>query len=384
MKYLALIWSNLMRRKVRTLLTVLSILVAFLLFGLLAAIRVGFSQGVELAGNDRLVIQNKVSLILPLPESYGPRLEQIEGVTQVSNASWFGGIYQDERNFFPQIAVQPERYLDLYPEFVLSPDERRAWLADRIGAIAGEKLAERFGWKVGDRIPIQATFNVKKDGTRLWEFDLVGIYEPGEKGADTSQFFFRYDYLSEARAGLEGLVGWYVIRIDDPDRAPQIARVIDARFANSTYETKTATEKAFAQGFANQIGNLGAIFTAIIGAVFFTILLVAGNTMAQAVRERTGELAVLKTLGFSHRKVLGLVVAESMVLAVVGGGLGLALAWLMTLGGDPTGGILPSFYLPARYLVAGVGFILGLGLAAGALPGVQAMRLEIVDALRAV
>lgn len=383
MKYLPLLWSNLMRHKVRTILTLLSTLVAFLLFGLLAAARTGFSQGVELAGNDRLVVQNKISIILPLPESYEARLEQVPGVTQVSNASWFGGIYQDEKNFFPQIAVQPERFLDLYPEYVLSPAERQAWFNDRIGAIAGADLAKRFGWKVGDRIPLQATFNLKKDGSRLWELDLVGIYQAGTKGADTSQLFFHYDYLSEARrSSQQGLVGWYIFRIADPDNAAKIAKTIDAGFANSPYETKTTTEKAFAQAFANQIGNLAAIFTAITAAVFFTILLVAGNTMAQSVRERTSELAVLKTLGFTHRQVLGLVIGESLLLAVVGGGLGLALSWLMAQAGDPTPGYMPGFAMPSRYVLQGLAYILALGLIAGALPGWSAMRLRIVDALR--
>lgn len=382
MRFLPLIWSSLRRKKFRTIFTLLSILVAFVLFGYLAAINMAFRLGVDVTGADRLVLTHKVSLILPLPFSYLARIQAIPGVVDVAHATWFGGIYQEPSNFFPQMAVEPESYLRLYPEFLLSEEERRAWFANRTGAIAGRSTAERFGWKVGDRIPLQATIWRKKDGSRTWEFTLEGIYDGAEKGTDTTQFLFHYDYLDEARAFGEGLVGWYIIRIDDPHRAAEIAERIDNTFANSPYETKTSTEKAFVQAFAKQIGDIGTIIAAILSAVFFTILLVAGNTMAQSVRERTSELAVLKTLGYSSRLVLTLVLAESFVLAGVGGGLGLGLAWWLIQQGDPTGGGLPVFYFPLRDLLLGIGFIGALGLAAGILPGVQAMRLRIVDALR--
>jgi putative ABC transport system permease protein len=381
MKFLPLVWKNLMRRKLRTLFTLLSILVAFVLYGYLAAINAGFSLGIDVAGADRLLTIHKVSLIQPLPESHGPKIAAVEGVTAVTISTWFGGIYQDPRNFFAQIAVDPEPFLEMYPEYVLSGDQKKAWLGDRTGAIAGRGLAERFGWKVGDRIPIQGNIWRKRDGN-TWEFTLDGIYEGDKKGVDTTQFFFHHKYLEEGRQVGQGLVGWFILRVADPATAADVARRVDGLFANSPSETKTSTEKAFVQAFANQIGDIGALIRAIAGAVFFTILLVAGNTMAQAVRERTNELGVLKTLGFSDRRVLGLVMLEACLLAIVGGGLGLAISWLLVLQGDPTGSFLPAFYFPIRDVWIGIGLLLALGLAAGALPAMQAMKLRIVDALR--
>ena len=382
MKYLYLVWSNLMRKKVRTLLTLMSILVAFLLFGYLGAIRQGFSQGIDVAGLDRLIVRHKVSIIQLLPEAYESRIEQIDGVEDAVYQTWFGGIYQKPTNFFAQMPVKPDEYLDMYPEFQLPAEQREAWLKTRSGAIAGRGTAERFGWKVGDRIPINATVWTRKGGELTWEFDLVGIYDGAEKGTDNTQFLFRYDFFDESRQFGKGMVGWYTVRVSDPDRAPEVAAAIDAEFANSPYETKAEPEGAFLQGFANQIGDIGFIMMSIIAAVFFTILLVAGNTMAYAVRERTNELAVLKAVGFSDSGVLGLVLGESLLLTVLGGGLGLGLAWLLVSAGDPTGGSLPVFYIPLRDLAAGAVLILLMALVAGILPALQARRLRIADALR--
>lgn len=382
MKYLSLVWSGLKRKKTRTVLTLLSILVAFLLFGYLAAIRVGLSQGVDVAGLDRLVVRHKVSIIQFLPESYETRIERIPGVADAVHATWFGGIYQRPSNFFAQMPVVPDEFLAMFPEYILDENEKEAWFKTRTGAIVGKVTAERFGWKVGDRIPIEATIWPKKDGGNTWEFDLVGIYEGAEKGTDASQFFFRYDYFQETRAWGSGNVGWYWVKIEDPERAPEIAELIDREFANSPAETKTEPEGAFVQGFAKQIGNVGLIMTSILVAVFFTILLVAGNTMAQSVRERTQEIAILKALGFTHRGVLGLVLAESFALAVLGGGAGLALGWFLISLGDPTNGTLPVFYFPLKDLVLGVVLVAVMGFVAGILPARQAQRLQIADALR--
>lgn len=382
MKYLPLVWSNLKRKKLRSLLTLLSILVAFVLFGYLAAIRQALGQGVDVAGLDRLVVRHKVSIIQFLPEAYEARMEQIPGVAEAVHGTWFGGIYQRPTNFFAQMPVVPDEFLEMFPEYILTDEHRRAWLKTRTGAIAGRVLAERFDWKVGDRIPIEATIWTKKDGGRTWEFDLVGIYEGAEQGTDTSQFFFRYEHFQETREWGSGNVGWYWVRVEDPDHASEIAQRIDQEFANSPAETKAEPEGAFVQGFANQIGNVGLIMIAILAAVFFTILLVAGNTMAQAVRERTEELAVLKAMGFTHRGVLGLVLAESFFLAGLGGLLGLSLAWVLISLGDPTHGALPVFYFPSRDLVIGVVLVGLTGLAAGIFPALQAQRLQIADALR--
>ena len=382
MKYLYLVWSNLRRKKMRTILTLLSIMVAFMLFGYLGAIRQGFSQGIDVAGVDRLIVRHRISIIQLLPEAYESRIEQIDGVIDAAHQTWFGGVYQKPSNFFAQMPVKPQEYLDMFPEFLLSDEERQAWFKTRSGAIAGRGIADRFDWKVGDRIPINATIWTRKGGERTWEFDLVGIYDGAEKGTDTSQFLFRYDFFDESRQFAQGQVGWYTVRISDPDRAAETAALIDAEFANSPYETKAEPEGAFLQGFANQIGDIGFIMMSIVAAVFFTILLVAGNTMAYAVRERTNELAVLKAIGFTDRAVLGLVLGESLVLTGLGGAIGLSLAWLLVSTGDPTGGSLPMFYIPVKDLVTGVVLIGVMALVAGILPALQAQRLRIADALR--
>jgi putative ABC transport system permease protein len=382
MSFFRLLWSGLMRKKLRTILTMLSILVAFVLFCYLSAINTGFSIGVQLAGQDRLIVRHKVSLIQWLPQAHQKDIERVEGVESAIHQTWFGGVYQRPSNFFAQMPVNPEPFLDMFPEFIIDAGEREAWLANRTGAIVGKTLAERFDWKIGDRVPIDSPIWPLKDGSRVWEFDIVGIYEGAETGTDTTQMFFRYDYFDEARGFGDGLVGWYTVRIEDPERAAEIAAAIDAQFANSPYETKTEPEGAFLQGFANQIGNIGLILTLIVGAVFFTILLVTANTMAYTVRERTNELAVLKAIGFSDRGVLGLVLGESFMLSVIGGGIGLAIGWFMVSLGDPSGGALPTFYIPgANYLIA-VGLIVALALAAGSLPALEAKRLQISDALR--
>lgn len=383
MKYLYLIWSNLMRKKLRTLLTVLSIMAAFLLFGYLSAITTGLNQGVSVAGLDRLTVRHKVSIVQPLPVSYRARIERIPGVDAVSHASWFGGQYQKPSNFFPQMPVDPIAHLDMYPEYLISDEYRQAWLSTRDGAIAGRKLAQRYGWKVGDRIPILATIWVKKDGNRLWDFELVGIFDGAEKNTDTGQFFFRYDYFEESLAEeMSGLVGWYVVRIENSQEATRIAAAIDSEFANSPAETKAEPEGAFIQGFANQVGDIGMIMTAIVSAVFFTILLVAANTMAYTVRERTNELAVLKAIGFTDLGVLGLVLGESLLLAMLGGLLGLGLAWFLVSLGDPSGGALPAFYIPVGNMIIGVAIIGVMAVLAGIMPAFQALRLRIADALR--
>jgi putative ABC transport system permease protein len=382
MKFVRLILSNFKRHKTRTLLTILSIIVAFVLFGYLAAIRKAFQAGVSLAGADRLVVRHRVSIIQPLPQSYQAQIEQIDGIATTSQAAWFGGIYKDQRNFFAQIAVQPDRFMAIYPEFVIPPAQREAWLKTRTGAVAGRKLVQKFGWKVGDRIPIQATYMRPKTNGNMWEFDLVGIYDGADPEIDTTQFLFRHDYMDENRLFGKGMTGWYYIKVKDPAHAEELAKKIDELFANSPAETKTETEKAFVKGFAEQMGNIGAIVVAILTAVFFTILLVAGNTMSQAVRERTSELGVLKAVGFTDAQVLTLVLTESLLISLAGGAIGLLLGWVAVKAGDPTGGALPVFFFPPEDIAAGIAFVIGLGLITGALPAVQALRLNPVEALR--
>jgi putative ABC transport system permease protein len=382
MKFLPLVWKNIWRRKVRTIFTVLSVFVAFLLFGLLMTISAAFSLGVEMAGLDRLIIIHKISLIMPLPESYLGKIQAVPGVEVATHSNWFGGIYQDPQNFFAQMAIEPEPFFRIYKEFHLPPDQMKAFLDDRQGAVVGRDLAKRFGWKIGDRIPIQGTIYRPKVGAGdTWQFNLRGIYD-ADPGADQTNFLFRYDYLNENRRNFRGMVGWYIVKISDPSQSVALAHKFDDMFANSEFETKTTSEKGFVEGFAKQIGDIASMMIAILSAVLFTILLVVANTMAQSVRERTSELAVLKTLGFSNGAVVTLVLVESLFVALLGGMLGLGLAWGIVQMGDPTHGLLPAFVLPARYLAVGVSLMVGLGLLAGALPATAAMRLQITDALR--
>ena len=375
MKFLPLVWSNLKRRKVRTLLTSLSIFVAFVLFGLLMAIRSAFSYGADVAGADRLMMFHKVSFSQPLPLAHQPVIAAVPGVAAVTHATWFGGVYQDSKNRFVQLAVDGESFLDMHSDYLLPPDQRKAWLADRTGCIVGRDLTQRFGWRIGERVPL------KRPDASAWAFTIDGIYD-SKPGASADQMFVHYAYLNERETRNRDHVGWYLAQVADPARAAELAQALDARFANSAYETKTATEKAFLQAWAQQVGDIGSIMIAVLGTVLFTVLLVSGNTMAQSIRERTSELAVLKTLGFTDGRVLGLVLMESVALAVAAGGAALAFTWAIVRRGDPTGGLLPSFHLGTRDFALGAGLVLALGLVAGALPAWQAGRLAIVDALR--
>jgi putative ABC transport system permease protein len=383
MKFLPLIWRNLTRRKIRTIFTTLSIFIAFLLFGFLMAIKAAFGMGIDVAGADRLMMIHKVSFIQPLPKSYEGRIRAVDGVTAITHANWFGGIYQDPSNFIANFAVDPESYLAMYPEFVLPEEQKQAWFANRTGAIVGIDTARRFGWKVGDRVPLQGTIYRKPDDSP-WEFTIDGIYDSSLVGTDKTQFFFHYKYLNETISQNFGRdqVGWYIVKVADPAAADDVAKRMDALFANSPAETKTATEKAFVADFAKQVGDIGAIMTVIAAVVILFILFVAGNAMAQSIRERTNELAILKTLGFNDRKVLGMVLIESTLVAVLGGALGLGLAWLVIAQGDPTGGLLPIFHFPPKDVVLGIVLVVALGVLAGMVPALQASRLRIVDALR--
>ena len=380
MKYFPLIWRNLLRRKVRTIFTLASVFIAFVLYSFLMVVQNAFSMGVEVAGVDRLVLLHKVSLIQLLPISYADRIRSTEGVTHVGHSTWFGGLYQDKATQFAVMAVDPA-YFQLYPEARIPQDQMQAWLADRQGVIVGRTTATRYGWKIGDKVPIQATIWQPKQGN-TWFFNIDGVYD-GDRGFDTSTFFFHYEYLDENRRGAYGQVGWYVLRIDDPSHAADVAARLDAQFANSSAETKTSTEKAFLQGFVNQVGNIKAIIISILAAVLFTLfLLVLANTMAQSVRERTSELAVLKTLGFSNGLVLGLVLVESILIALLGGGLGLAITYFAVEGGSFNNALLPVFIMRSRDIAIGVALCCALGVVAGAFPAITAMRLRITDALR--
>ena len=381
-KYLPLLAASLRRKRLRTFFTVASIVIAFLLFGLAESLRYSLQSGVDVAGADRLLTMHKVSFTQLLPESYESRIRAIDGVTEVTPQTWFGAWFRDERNQIPTFPVKPEAFLRMYPEFVVPEDQRLAWLADRTGIMIGRGLADITGWKVGEAVPLRSSIWRKADGTDTWDVTVRAIYDLPQ-GGDTRQILLHQEYFEEARGMAKGLIGWYVVRIADADRVAAVARQIDLQFANSPAETKTSSERAMAQSFVNQVGNIGAILRAFVTAVFFTMLLVTANTMAQSVRERTNEIGVLKTLGFSNRGVLGLVLSESVLITVIGGALGLAGAWWLGVQFEPVfRAYLPGFKVPPDAIALGVAFMLVLGLVAGAVPAAQAMRLRIVEALR--
>jgi putative ABC transport system permease protein len=383
-RYVPLLWAGLFRRTARTVLTLLSIFVAFLLFGLLHAVEVAFESGADAADAKRLLTTARYSIIEPLPIAYLRRIERVPGVVGVAYADWFGARYQNESNAFAVFAVDPERYLTMYPEFTVSATHREAFAKTRTGAIAGQRLVDRFGWKVGQKLPIASEIYPRTGGDMNWEFDLVGVFDaedPAVRG-NTDMVLINVAHFDEARLTGKGTAGWYIERIADPAQARAVAAEIDALFMNSPDETKTQPEKEFAVGFAKQIGDLGALITHILAAVFFTILLLTGNTMAQSIRERIPELAILKTLGFSDGKVAALVLAEALLLLVLGAGLGMAtaLAVLPILNGSTGGRFPPLFVDRATWLLA-TAIAVGLALAIGLPPALRANRLKIVDAL---
>jgi putative ABC transport system permease protein len=381
-RYLPLLAASLRRKRLRTFFTLASIVVAFLLFGLAESLRYSLQSGVDVAGADRLLTMHKVSFTQLLPQSYENRIRAIDGVVEVSPQTWFGAWFRDERNQIPTFPVKPEAFLRIYSEWELPDEQRTAWVGDRAGILIGRGLADITGWKVGEAVPLRSSIWRRKDGSDTWDVTVRGIFDLPE-GGDTRQIVMHQEYFEEGRAQGQGLVGWYVVKVDDADHGARVARDIDLQFANSPAETKTSSERAMAQSFVNQIGNIGAILRAIVSAVFFTMLLVTANTMAQSVRERTSEIGVLKTLGFSNAGVLGLVLAESVLITVLGGALGLAGAWWLGIQFEPVfRQYLPGFRVPTDAVVLGVLFMVALGLVAGAVPALQAMRLRIVEALR--
>ena len=384
MKYLPLLWAQLFRKKTRTVLTLLSVLVAFLLFGLLHAVQTAFESGADAADARRLLTTARYSIIEPLPMSYLARVERVPGVAGVAFADWFGAKYQNESNAFPVFAVDPARYLDMYPEFTIAPEQREAFGKTRTGAVAGQRLADRYGWKVGQKLPISSEIHTKADGSLNWEFDLVGLIDaedPAVRG-NTDVVLINVAHFDEARQFGKGKTGWYVVRVVDSEQAKAVSSAIDTLFMNSPDETKTAPEKEFAIGFAKQIGDVGALVSRILIAVFFTILLLTGNTMAQSIRERIPELAILKTLGFSDRAVTALVLGEAALLLVLGGGLGMAAALgLMPVLNGATGGRFPPLFVDRTSWLLAALIAAGLTLAIGLPPAVRVGRLRIVDAL---
>jgi putative ABC transport system permease protein len=383
MKYLHLIWAALFRRKTRTILTLLSITMAFLLFGLLDAVRVSFAEAGQSAnGAERLQTGAKLSFIQPLPKSLQARIAQVPGVKDVAHANWFGGAYQDPHNQIFTFAVS-DNYLDIYPEVTVSPEERKAFDATADGVLVGDILMKKYKWKIGDRLPLQSQIFPNKEGSKNWSFQIVGTMKSKDNKAFQSQMIvMHWKTFDETTPYNRGAVGWYVSRVADVNESDRIAKAIDALSVNSDHETKTQTEQAATKNWIKQMADIGLIVTSIMGAVFFTLVLLTGNTMMQAVRERTSELAVLKTIGFSSPNVLALVLAESVLLLLLGGLIGLGLVSLISLVLPAmSGGMITRTHVHASSWAVGIGLAVAIGLVIGALPALRAMRLNIVDAL---
>lgn len=380
MKYIPLIWAMLWRKKVRTVLTLLSILIAFLLFGMLQGVNSAFKQTIERSNVNRLVVTNRISITENLPYAYLQQIEAMPGVALVSHESWFGPYYQDPKNFIAAFPVEPEREFPAHPEYQLAKEQLSALEHTRDGAVVGANLAKKYGWKIGDRIPLHSTIWVKaSDGNSDWDFNIVGIYEDPSERSREDAMFFNYKYFDEARSFAKGKVGWYIVVVKDPAQSAQIAQEIDRHFANSPDETKTQTEKEFQQSFMKQIGDINLIVTYILFAVFFALLFAVGSTVMQAVREQVPELAVLKTLGFSDTRMLVLVLVQSLALCIVAALLGLGLADLLFPALRSTLGVVS---LPVSVIGEGVLMAALLAVVTGIGPAWRAKRLVIVEALR--
>jgi putative ABC transport system permease protein len=384
-RWLPLVWANLKRRKLRFVFTFISIMLAFLMFGMLDALRTSLSQAVNLAGADRLMLMSKVNITVSLPRSHFEKVRAMPGVRAVVPFNWFGGVFKDQKGQVQVIATDPQQMAKVYPELVLTPEELDRFTKDRQGLIVGEALAQQYGWKVGQRIPIRSDIWRKTDGGDTWEFNLSAIYRTSGSGVDKRSAYFQYDYFNESLQFGKDMVGWMVLRVNDPAQADTLAAKIDSEFANSPFETKTSTERVMIKQFLDQVGNIGAILVYVTMAVFFTMLLVTANTMAQSVRERTNEIGVLKTLGFSGQSILTLVLLEALLLTFTGGMVGLLLAYVMAGGlGEAIKDYFPVFRVGSSTFIVGAVLMLVFGVVTGAWPALTAMRLKIVDALRRI
>jgi len=379
-RWLPLVWANLRRRKLRLVFTFISILLAFLMFGMLDALRTSLSQAVNLAGADRLMLQSKVNITVSNPRSHYEKVKAVPGVRAVAPFNWFGGVYKDSKQQIQVQATDPEEFMKVYPEVHLKPEELAAWKNDRQAIVIGQALADQYGWKIGQRIPLRSDIWRKTDGTDTWEFNIVGIYTVEGSGWDKRSAMFQYDYFNESLQFGKDLVGWMVIKVANPDDSEKVATKIDAMFANSSNETKTATERVFIKQFLDQVGNIGLILVSVTSAVFFTMLLVTANTMAQSVRERTNEIGVLKTLGFSGQSILGLVLRQGLTLTGLGAVIGLAGGALASRG------LVTLLFNTSRFdlaTYAGVATLLVLvALLACWVPACRAARVDPTIALR--
>lgn len=379
MRFLPLVLANLGRHKLRTILTICSVALALFLFALLRSVVTTLAAGSQVSSASRMIVQNATAFVIPLPMSYANRLKSVPHVEDVTWANWFGGKYGNGKDFFATFAIEPESYLKMYPELTLADDQKAAFFQERSAAIIGEGLVRKFGWKVGDNVTLQGTIFPGD-----WTFTVRGIYHPTLREYGDDSFMFHYDYLYE-KVPDRVTPGWFIMKIDDPNQAPTVARTIDDQFRNSNAPTKTGTEKAFSAGFASMWGNVQLLMGTIGMAVVFAILLVTANAMMMNQRERRSEVAVMKTVGFSDQRVFSLVIIEAAVIAITGAVIGLGLATILPMvTGMGQGGFLPGFRVTAGTQLIGLSVALLLTVASGVFPAWQAAKLPVVQALRRV
>ncbi len=381
MNDLTLIIKNLTRKKTRLFLTTFAIFIAFLIFGAVTALKGSLDSGIEMSADNRLVVVHKTNFTVSLPFAYVNKTKSIEGVKDVTHANWFGGYFQEPSNQIVTMAVDPETYFKVYNELVIDPTQKQQWLKNQTGMLVGERMAKANNWKIGDRIPISSNIFSHKDGGHTWEFVIDGIFSAQEKQTDTGYLIFHYKYFKETHTFGGNSVGWLVLTTQSPELNETVSKAIDAEFANSSAETETSTEKAFNKAFIEQIGNIGLIIFGVVFMAFFTILIVVGNTMILAIRERTNEIAVLKTLGFTSIRIFTLILAESLLLAFFGGLLGMGISQLLLKAiSDFVARFLPNLLITQEIFLQSLGYMLLLGLITGIIPAVNALRLNIVTA----
>ena len=376
-----LIFKNLVRNKMRLFLTVFATFIAFLVYGLLTAFQIALDSGVELSADDRLVVVNKINFTQPLPIAYVNKVRAVDNIVELTHLNWFGGYYQDPKNQIVMMAVEPESFLEVFTELKVSPEARESWVNNRQGLIAGESIAKNLGWKVGDRIPVNSNIFSQNDGRTDWDFDVSAIYTGEDPQTDTNSVYFHYEYFNETKSFGKDYVGWLGVRTTSPDLNEKVIHDIDDMFANTPFETETVPEKAFSKAFLEQIGNLGLILTSVVLAAFFIILVIVGNSMVLTIRERTKEIGVMKTLGFTSPRVFFMVLAESLLLAIIGGTLGLLAANMLVNIVNELPIQLPTLVLDGSVIVKAVLIMLALGFVTGIIPAVNAMRLNIITAL---
>ena len=384
MKYLPFLWHSLWRSKTRTGFTLASIMVAFMLYALLQTVDAAFNRGAKISGTQRLITSSLYTITESIPLAFGQAIASTPGVKEVSSSTWFGASYREDKNRFAMFAADHLHHFDVIKEITLPKEQKEAWARTRTGIVVGKGLAERFGFKIGDRIPIKSDIWGQKNGSYTWDFDIVGIYQPADADNDlrTNNAYLRYDYFDEARSFRNGTVSLFIFNVKDGYNTAAVADAIDKQAANSPNETKSQTEAQFSQQFAKQLGDIGIIISGILGAVFFTLIILTGNTMMQSVRERIPELAVLKTLGFKDGQVMGMVLAESLLLCVLGSAAGVALGALATAAlRKPLREFFPVFIMPGETVAWALGLGAIIALAVGIPPAVRALRLSIVDAL---